>query len=309
MKYVKLKNTDISVSRLCMGGCPMGGYGWGYVSENAVIATVHRAIDGGINFFDTADTYGLGQSERTLAKALDGRRENVIIATKFGVRAEKGKTFYDNSPEYIEKALNNSLKRLSTDYIDLYQIHYRDKTTPLDAVVEVLERFKEQGKIRCYGLSNVHGEEFKEVKPFSGKFVSCQNEYSLVTRDNENDLLVNCNNLQLTPMTWGSLGQGVLTGKYNINSGFGVNDRRSRDVYTNFHGDKLRKNIEIVENMKPLAEKFEVSLAALAVRFILDHIPDSIALVGAKNPTQIEGTMTSMDFMLSKDELEFLERI
>ena len=309
MEYIKLKNTDISVSRLCMGGCPMGGYGWGYVSENAVIATVHRAIDGGVNFFDTADTYGLGQSERTLAKALDGRRDKVIIATKFGVRAEKGRTSYDNSPEYIEKALNDSLKRLSTDYIDLYQIHYRDKTTPLEAVVEVLERFKEQGKIRCYGLSNIHGEEFKEVELFSGKFVSCQNEYSLVTRDNENDLLVNCNDLQLTPMTWGSLGQGVLTGKYNVNSGFGVNDRRSRDVYTNFHGEKLRKNIEIVEKMKPLAENFGVSLAALAVRFILDYIPDSVALVGAKNPSQIEGTMTAMDFKLSKDELEFLERI
>ena len=309
MEYVKLKNTDISVSRLCMGGCPMGGYGWGYVSENAVIATVHRAIDGGVNFFDTADTYGLGQSERTLAKALDGRRDKVIIATKFGVRAEKGKTTYDNSPEYIEKALNDSLKRLSTDYIDLYQIHYRDKTTPLEAVVEVLERFKEQGKIRCYGLSNIHGEEFKEVELFSGKFVSCQNEYSLVTRDNENDLLVNCNDLQLTPMTWGSLGQGVLTGKYNVNSGFGVNDRRSRDVYTNFHGEKLRKNIEIVEKMKPLAENFGVSLAALAVRFILDYIPDSVALVGAKNPSQIEGTMTAMDFKLSKDELEFLEKL
>lgn len=309
MEYVKLKNTDISVSRLCMGGCPMGGYGWGYVSENAVIATVHRAIDGGINFFDTADTYGLGQSERTLAKALVGRRENVIIATKFGVRTGDGKTIYDNSPEYIEKALNDSLKRLSTDYIDLYQIHYRDKTTPLDAVVEVLERFKEQGKIRCYGLSNIHGEDFKEVEPFIGSFASCQNEYSLVTRDNENDLLVNCNDLQLTPMTWGSLGQGVLTGKYNINSGFGVNDRRSRDVYTNFHGDKFKRNMEIVENMKPLAENLGVSLAALAVRFILDNIPDSIALVGAKNPGQIEGTLTAMDFRLSNDELEFLERL
>ena len=110
-------------------------------------------------------------------------------------------------------------------------------------------------------------------------------------------------------MTWGSLGQGVLTGKYNIDSGFGVNDRRSRDIYTNFHGDKLRKNVEIVENMKPLAEKLGVSLAALAVRFILDHIPGSVALVGAKNPGQIEGTMTSMDFKLLKDELEFLENI
>ena len=309
MEYVKLKNTDISVSRLCMGGCPMGGYGWGYVSENAVIATVHSAIDGGVNFFDTADTYGLGQSEITLAKALEGRRENVIIATKFGVRTGNGKTVYDNSPEYIEKALNDSLKRLSTDYIDLYQIHYRDKTTPLEAVVEVLERFKEQGKIRYYGLSNIHGKDFKEVEPFSGKFVSCQNEYSLVTRDNENDLLVNCNQLQLTPMTWGSLGQGVLTGKYNIDSKFGVNDRRSRDIYTNFHGEKLKKNIEIVENMKPLAEKLGVSLASLAIRFILDHIPDSIALVGAKNPRQIEGTMSAMDFRLSADDLEFLESL
>ena len=309
MEYIKLKNTDISVSRLCMGGCPMGGYGWGYVSENAVIAAVHSAIDGGVNFFDTADTYGLGQSERTLAKALEGRRENVIIATKFGVRVEKGKTFYDNSPEYIEKALNDSLRRLSTDYIDLYQIHYRDKATPLNAVVEILERFKEQGKIRCYGLSNIHGDEFKEVEPFIGKFASCQNEYSLVTRDNEKDLLVNCNSLQLTPMTWGSLGQGVLTGKYNINSGFGVNDRRSRDIYTNFHGDKLKSNLEIVENMKPLAEESGISLAALAIRFILDNIPDSVALVGAKNPSQIQGTMCAMDFRLSSDELEFLERL
>ncbi len=309
MEYIKLKNTDISVSRLCMGGCPMGGYGWGFVSENAVIATVHRAIDGGINFFDTADTYGLGQSERTLAKALEGRRDKVVIATKFGVRSGNGKTFYDNSPEYIEKALNDSLKRLSTDYIDLYQVHYRDKTTPLNTIVEVLERFKEQGKIRCYGLSNIHGEDFKEVEPFIGKFVSCQNEYSLVTRDNESDLMVNCSQLQLTPMTWGSLGQGVLTGKYSINSGFGVDDRRSREIYTNFHGEKLRKNIEIVEQMKPIAEKTGISLAALAVRFILDHIPDSIALVGAKNPTQIEGTMTAMDFRLSDAELEFLEKL
>lgn len=309
MEYIKLKNTDISVSRLCMGGCPMGGYGWGFVSENAVIATVHRAIDGGINFFDTADTYGLGQSERTLAKALEGRREKVIIATKFGVRAEKGKTFYDNSPEYIEKALHDSLKRLNTDYIDLYQVHYRNKETPLDVVVEVLDRFKEQGKIRCYGLSNIHDEDFKEIEQFAGKFVSCQNEYSLVTRDNEKDLLVNCNEMKLTPMTWGSLGQGVLTGKYNVNSGFGVNDRRSREIYTNFHGEKLRKNIEIVEQMKPIAEKAGISLAALAVRFILEHIPDSVALVGAKNPTQIEGTMTAMDFKLSDDELEFLENL
>lgn len=120
MEYITLKNTNISVSRLCMGGCPMGGYGWGNVSESELIYAVRAALDCGVNFFDTADTYGLGQSEKTLAKALSGDRNKAVIATKFGVRVENSKTFYDNSPEYIVKALDASLKRLGTDHVDLY---------------------------------------------------------------------------------------------------------------------------------------------------------------------------------------------
>lgn len=146
MEYITLKNTNISVSRLCMGGCPMGGYGWGNVSESELIDAVRAALDCGVNFFDTADTYGLGQSEKTLAKALSGDRNKAVIATKFGVRVENSKTFYDNSPEYIVKALDASLKRLGTDHVDLYQIHYRDGVTPLDAVVETLERQKKPVK-------------------------------------------------------------------------------------------------------------------------------------------------------------------
>ena len=204
-----------------MGGCPMGGYGWGSVQENELIDAVHTALDNGVNFFDTADTYGLGQSEITLGKALGSRRKDAVIATKFGVRAGNGKTFYDNSPEYIEQALDASLKRLNTDYIDLYQVHYRDAVTPLSVIAETLERFKEQGKIRYYGLSNVSMADYEEIMQLKGSFVSLQDEYSLACRKNEKDLLKLSEELELTPMTWGSLGQGILTGKYDKNTSFG----------------------------------------------------------------------------------------
>ena len=118
MEYITLKNSALKVSRICMGGCPMGGYGWGEVQENELIDAVHAALDQGITFFDTADTYGLGQSEITLGRALGKHRKDVIVASKFGVRVRNGKTVYDNSPEWIREALYGSLERLETDYID-----------------------------------------------------------------------------------------------------------------------------------------------------------------------------------------------
>ena len=126
MEKLTIKNSELEVSRLCMGGCPMGQYGWGSVSRAELIRAVNEAVDAGINFFDSADTYGLGEAERTLSEALGKRREEVVIGTKFGVRMENGKTLYDNSPQWIRYACEGSLKRLRTDYIDLYQVHYRD---------------------------------------------------------------------------------------------------------------------------------------------------------------------------------------
>ena len=182
MEYTTLKNSDLLVSRICMGGCPMGGYGWGNVQEQEVIAAVHTCLDEGINYFDTSDTYGLGQSERTLSKALGERRKDVIIQTKFGVRYANGKSTYDNSPDYIESALMQSLRNLNTDYVDVYVVHYRDGVTPIADVVGKLDDLKQQGKIRYYGLSNYHGEDINELLPYKGKFVCCQDEYSLNSR-------------------------------------------------------------------------------------------------------------------------------
>lgn len=292
-----------------MGGCPMGGYGWGSVQENELIDAVHTALDNGINFFDTADTYGLGQSEITLGKALENRRKDAVIATKFGVRAGSGKTFYDNSPAYIEQALDASLKRLNTDYIDLYQVHYRDGVTPLSVIAETLERFKEQGKIRYYGLSNVSMADYDEILQLKGCFVSLQDEYSLACRKNEKDLLKLSKELELTTMTWGSLGQGILTGKYDKNSSFGSDDRRSREIYVNFHGEKLLKNLEIVEEMKKIAANHNKSVAAVAIRFILDYIPDSVVLCGAKRPSQILSNIEGSDWKLNSEEISLLESI
>lgn len=309
MEYVTLGKSDLSVSRICMGGCPMGQYGWGDVQEKELLDAISVAIDNGINFFDTADVYGMGTSEQTLAKGLGNRRSDVVIATKFGVRVENGRTFYDNSAEWIRKAVEGSLKRLNTDYIDLYQIHYRDGVTPLADVVESLLQLQKQGLIRHFGLSNVFEKDFQEIANLKDYFVSFQDEYSLACRKNEADIQHLAQELSLTPLTWGSLGQGVLTGKYTAETEFGNNDRRSRDIYVNFHGEKFRQNLRIVEAMRPIAAAHGKSIAAVAIRFIMDYLPSSVVLCGAKRPDQILGNIQGADGQLDATELELLNTI
>lgn len=199
MEYITLKNSDLRVSRLCMGGCPLGGHGWGNIQDENLINAVQEAFENGINFFDTADTYGLGKSEELLGKSLEGKREKVVIASKFGVRVENGKTFYDNSPQWIQTAVESSLRRLKTDYIDLYQIHYRDGKTPLSVVVDKLEELKKKGYVRYFGLSNIHEKDIEELQEFKGGFASFQDEYSLACRKNEEDINYFAENIGLTP--------------------------------------------------------------------------------------------------------------
>ena len=309
MEYITLKNSDLLVSRLCIGGCPMGGYGWGEVLEQELIEAVHTALEHGVTFFDTADTYGLGQSEITLGKALGKHRAEVVIADKFGVKVGPNGTTYDNSPEYLQQALDASLKRLGTDYIDLYQVHYRDGVTPLEIVADTKEGLRKAGKIRYFGLSNLHSQDFAELGALKGEFVSVQDEYSLACRKNEDDLNILRDDFDLTPLTWGSLGQGILTGKYNNSTTFAANDRRSRDIYVNFHGEKMQKNLEIVEAMKPIAAAHGKPLSAVAIRFILDHLKDSVVLVGAKRPAQVLGNIEGCDWQLSPEEQTRLDQV
>lgn len=312
MEYITVRNTDLKISRLCMGGCPMGGYGWGKVDDESLLNTIHVAIESGVTIFDTADTYGLGKSEEILGKGIGSHRKDVIIATKFGVRVSEGKTIYDNSSKYIKDACDASLKRLCTDYIDIYQIHYRDGITPLSEVLDTLKELRKQGKIRYFGMSNIHKEDISEIGDSPGDFISFQDEYSLACRKNEKDILEIQEKLNMIPFTWGSLGQGILTGKYDRNVKMGTDDRRSRDVYVNFHGEKLLKNLEIVEEMKHIQKELEdeygkkISLSAIAIRFILDHISGSVVIAGAKRPSQLNGNLEAFGCELNQNQINRL---
>ncbi len=309
MEQMQIKGIDLPVSRLCAGGCPAGEYGWGQVDHAQVEAAIRRAFELGINFFDTADTYGLGKSERNMGEILAPVRDRVVIATKFGVRVENGKTFFDNSPAYIERALHDSLKRLHTDYIDLYQVHYLDGATPVDVMMEALIRHKKAGKLRAIGLSNLTPEQAEPFAPYREEIASFQNHYSLAHRDDEAAMCAIADALDATPLTWGSLGQGILTGKYGADVHFDSNDRRSRAVYDNFYGEKLQKNLRIVECMRPIAERHGVTVSAVAVRFILDHLPNSVVIAGMKNPAQAEGNALALGFRLEADEVAALEAV
>lgn len=308
MEYITLKNSNLKVSRFQMGGCPMGGYGWGDTNEQDFLNAINLAIENGVNFFDTADTYGLGQSEITLAKGIKGKREKVVIQSKFGVRRIDGKTVYDNSPKYMRTALEESLKRLNTDYIDVYVIHYRDNT-PIEEVVGGLKDLQKEGKIRYFGLSNIKKEGLEELLPYKNLFVNCQDEYSLACRKHEEDLLKVVEKLNVTPLTWGSLGQGILTGKYDINTVFDSNDRRSREIYVNFHGEKLKKNLEIVEKLKVIAAAHGKTVPATAIRFILDNIKDSVVIAGVKNEKQMQSNLDALDWHLTQEEIKILNEV
>lgn len=312
MEYTFLKNSDIKVSRLSIGGDPMGGHAWGDTDDKELMDAVNVAVDNGITLFDTADIYGIGHAETLLGKALGNRRKDVIIASKFGVRKDEGaiNTYYDNSPEWIEKAIVGSLKRLGTDYLDVYQLHWRDGKTPVSDIVETLRRLKKKGYIRYFGLSNVTLKDLEELLPFKGEFVSFQNQYSLACRDYEKEIFFLSNELNLTPMTWGSLGQGILSGKYGKDVIFASGDRRSRSTYPNFHGEKLLKNLRIVDKMREIDQSsYQKGLPAIAIRFILDYLKDSVVIVGVKRPQQVIGNCKAAGWKLSEQHINELEEI
>lgn len=306
-----MKNTDLTVSRIAIGGDPMGLHAWGDTSEEEMLEAIRTGIEQGITYFDTADVYGLGTAERILAKGIGNKRQDVVIATKFGVRrtADNTRTYYDISPTWMRQAVDGSLKRLNTDYIDIYQIHYLDGITPLDEVIEGLEKLKEEGKIRYYGLSNIRLKDMDFIKPFVGKFCSFQNQYSLACRDYEKDIIELSKTIDMTPLTWGSLGQGILTGKYGRDTVMDKNDKRSRETYPNFHGEKLQKNLDIVDEMKKMEPIYGKKPASIALRFILDYLPESVALVGVKRKSQVLSNCEALGWKLKREDLDLLDRV
>jgi len=285
----------------------MGGHGWGEVNTAALSRAVARAIEAGLIFFDTADIYGLGESEAFLGTQIAGMRSEVFVATKCGVRVSQGKSYYDSSPEWIRAAIEASLRRLNTDYIDLYQLHYWDGVTEWGEIFGLFSRLREEGKIRFAGLSNVIADQLSCVT-VPAEIVSVQLQYSLADREYETEL---CNWIQrhgLSVLSWGSLSQGALSGKYAQGFEFAQNDRRRREVYRNFHGDRAHQIAVIVEFMRAIAEREGKTIANVALRWILDRFPNSAVLVGIKAEDQLEEHLGVFGWTLTKDDVTELEK-
>lgn len=309
MEYVHFGKSALRVSRVAFGCDPLGGHAWGKVDPAEIRRAVLLALDRGVNLFDTADCYGLGASEELIGAALRDRRHEAIIATKFGVRLDAaGRTFFDNSPGWLDRALDASLQRLGADYIDLYQVHYWDAKTPLSDVLGCLERKRCDGKIRWYGVTNVDLYD-AGLSSVPDGCVSFSFEYSLANRRYEERVIQTHRRWGVGFLSWGSLGQGVLSGNYDESSLPDAGDRRNRLTYVNFHGEGLRRSLSIVRSMREcLAAYPGMTLTQLAIRWILDYLGFGVALVGIKSPQQLRENAGASDFRLLPEHLASLER-
>lgn len=304
MNKVALGRSDLRVTRLGMGGCPLGGHGWGHVDDADSIRAVQRAMDLGVNFFDTADVYGLGHSEELLARALGNKRKDMVIASKFGVRWDaSGNTTKDISPGYARLALENSLRRLGLDCIPLYYIHWPDDVTPIAETMRALVQFQEQGKIRWIGVSNFSTSQLAEALSVAD-VQALQVQFSLVDRGPEKELLPFSQSAGVPIITWGSLAHGLLTGKYGADAKFGPDDRRSR--YENFKGEKFQRSLAVVEHLRKTARRIGVQPAQLALRWVLETPGVGCALFGAKTPEQVESNLGALGWSLPPEDYQEL---
>jgi len=310
MEYIALPDIELKISRIGFGAEPLGGTDWGYLDEGQAILAVSRACDLGINLFDTADVYGLGHSETLLSKGLGSHRHEAIIITKFGVgwrqpEVGRAETYLDSSPTRVVEALEASLYRLRIDCVPIYLVHWPDPHTPIDATLQALLECQKAGKVRYFGVSNFSLDQVSIALKTSALAV-LQTEYSLVNRTAEKDLLPFCQRQSIGVLVYGSLAQGLLTGKYGTESKFSTDDRRHR--LPSFQGENLRRNLEIAERVKVVSSKVNKSSAQVALRWVLDQPSVSGAIVGIKTVEQVENNSGAIGWRLSPEDRTYLER-
>lgn len=289
MEYRKLGGSDLETSVIGFGAWGIGGAPfWNDEGEETSCRALLKAVDLGINFFDTAPVYGFGYSEELLGKTLKPVRDKVLIATKCGLVWDKKslKSMRKNaSRQSILKEIDLSLKRLRTDRIDLYQVHWPDVNTPQRETMEALLDIQEQGKIRHIGVSNYSLEQMKECVKY-GKLVSLQPEYNLLRRSIEKEIVPYCLENEIGVIAHSPLASGVLTGKYDKNTRF--TDWRSKGVIGMFSGEAYEKNIEKVDRLKDVAEGLGKTCGQAAINWAFRQPVVSSALVGVKNERQLE---------------------
>lgn len=305
METRKIGSQGLAVGALGLGCMSMThGYGGGEESES--IATIHRALDRGVTMLDTAEVYGPHTNEEVVGKAIRGRREGVVIATKFGFVLGSGMMQLDGSPANAARALEGSLRRLGVDVIDLYYLHRKDPAVPIEESVGAMKRLVEAGKVRYLGLSEVGGETLRrahQVHPIS----AVQSEYSLWERGIEEAILPVMRELGVGLVPFSPLGRGYLTGALQSSSAFGANDFRRN--LPRFDDEHLAANQRLVQIVRAVAERRGATPAQIALAWILAKGKDIVPIPGTKQRKYLDDNLGALDVRLAPEDMAELDRI
>jgi aryl-alcohol dehydrogenase-like predicted oxidoreductase len=304
MKYRNLGNDGPTVSALGLGCMGMSEF-YGPTDETESINTIHRALDLGVTFLDTADIYGNGHNEELVGRAIRDRRGGVVLATKFGiVRGDGVRRRVDSSPEYARRAIDASLQRLGVDHVDLYYLHRRNPDIPIEDTVGALAELVEEGKIRHIGLSEVGADTLRRAHAVH-PITALQSEYSLWTRDVEAEILPTAQELGIALVAYSPVGRGFLTGK--IESAEQLADNDFRRFNPRFQGDNLDHNLKLVETVKTVAAEVGCSPVQLALAWLLAKGEDIVPIPGTKRVTYLEENVAAVDVALTGEHLRVLD--
>ena len=303
MRTRKIGSLEVSVVGL---GCNNFG---GRIDYEASAAVVHGALDAGITFFDTADIYGGTRSEEFLGRALGARRAEIVLATKFGMQVDEQRK--GAKPQYVQRALEDSLRRLETDHVDLYQLHAPDPDTPIAETLGALDECVRAGKALEIGCSNFTVAQLQEAEaalsPGAARFVSVQNEFSLLRRKAERDVLPECERAGLAFLPYFPLASGVLTGKYRRGEPPPAGTRLS-GVKAN-EGPLSDPELATVERLSAFAQRHGRSMVELAIAWIAAHRPVASVIAGATKVEQVEANVSAADWELDRDEMTEIEAL
>ena len=309
MESTKIAGTDLTVSRIGLGTWAMGGWMWGGSDEAESIKTIHAAIDRGITLIDTAPVYGFGRSEEIVGKALagDGLRNRVVIATKAGLQWRDGRPFRNASARRIFAEVEQSLKRLRTDRIDLYQVHWPDPLTPIEECAEAMLALYRQGKIRAIGVSNFSRQQmhqFRQLAPIH----TVQPPYNLFEREAEDEVLPYCLWHNIATLVYGSICRGLLSGRMTPDTRFSGDDQRKTDP--KFQQPRFGQYLRAVAWLDRFArDNFGKRVMHLALRWVLEQPGVSVALMGARHPAQLDPIDKAMGWTLSHDAMRQIDLI
>lgn len=307
MQQRKLGNQGLIVSELGLGCMGMSEF-YGTGDEAESIATIHRALELGVTFFDTADMYGRGENEELVGKAIAQHREQVVIATKFGIQRGEDNSFrgISGSPEYVRSACEASLKRLNTEYIDLYYQHRVDPKVPIEDTVGAMAELVQQGKVRYIGLSEASAATIRratKVHPIS----ALQSEYSLWSRDIEDEIIPTIAELGIGLVAYSPLGRGFLSGTVTKIDDLAPDDYRRNSP--RFQGENFDKNLQLVERVKEIASSKGVTPGQLALAWLLAKSDEIVPIPGTKRRVYLEENVIATQIELSPNELQNLEEV